>query len=76
VTRLDKPVRRETCRTQEQGRSLIVTLEPGDTISFRQKGCRKSWKTTLSACFALAVKAEVRANQEAKISSKKIRRGY
>ena len=71
MTRLDKPVRRETCRTQEQGRLLIVTLEPGDTIAFRQKGCRKTWKTTLSACFALAVKAEVRANQLERIARKR-----
>ena len=74
MTLLNKPVRRETRCTFEQHRPIIVTLEPGDVIAFRQKGCRKTWKTTLGACFHMAVKAEVRAEQAAKAQARKVRR--
>ena len=59
MTTLTKNVRRETCNTFEQHRPVIVTLEPGDLISFRQKRGRKVWRTTVAACFHLAVKAEL-----------------
>jgi len=59
VTTLTKAVRRETCRTSDGHRPIIVTLEPGDIISFRLKGCRAVVKTTLGACYALAVRASL-----------------
>ena len=58
MTKLKRPVSRETMHTAEQGRPIIVTLEPGDMISFRQKGRRKSWRTTIGHCFWRAVRAE------------------
>jgi hypothetical protein len=72
MTKLLKNVRRETGRVYDRGRSLIVTLEPGDVIGFRPKGTRKTWKTTLGACFLMAVKAQVDADR---IAKKAARRG-
>jgi len=66
MTLLSKQVSRECLRTTDGGRPIITTLEPGDIISFRLKGCRRVFKTTLAACYAVAVKAEVRAAQLAK----------
>jgi hypothetical protein len=73
VTRLLKAIRREARCTYEQGRPIIVTLEPGDMISVRQKGCRTVWRTTLGACLHMAIKAEVRAAQAEKSARKKVR---
>jgi hypothetical protein len=64
MTKLDKNVSRETGRTYDQGRQLVVTLEPGDMISFRQKGCHHVWRTTLGACFMLAVRAEIQSEKK------------
>ena len=66
MTTLTRPVRRETTRTTDGGRQIIVTLEPGDLIRFRLKGCRKTFATTLHACYYMAVKAEVQAARQAK----------
>ena len=61
MTKLDKNISRETTRPAEAGRPLIVTLEPGDIISFRLKGTRQVVKTTLMACYHMALKAEARS---------------
>lgn len=73
MTRLTKQVRRELCRTTEQHRPIIVTLEPGDVISFRQKGCRKVWRTSLEACLHMAIKSEALAAQKAKRETRRTR---
>ncbi|MCJ7543678.1 MAG: hypothetical protein MUP47_03770 [Phycisphaerae bacterium] len=59
-TELRRPVVRQTVRLRHGGQPLIVTLEPGDTISFRAKGRRHMDRTTLEACFWLAAKASAR----------------
>jgi len=74
MTKLTKRITREALNTAEQGRPLIVNLEPGDTISFRQKGCRKVFRTTLAACFWLAVKAEVAEQRRIKAMARTERR--
>ena len=60
TTRLHKAIVRETVNTAVQGRPLIVAMEPGDTIAFRRKGCRRLFRTTIAACFWMAAKAEAR----------------
>jgi hypothetical protein len=65
MTPLRKPVSREST-VRDAGRNVIVTIGPGDIISFRLKGCRKSVTTTLAATFHMAVKAEVAAKRAAK----------
>jgi hypothetical protein len=74
ATTLHAVVVRECMNTSEQGRPIIVAMEPGDTLSFRPKGCRKLWRTTLGACFHMAVKAEVREQQRIKEQARKERR--
>ena len=63
ATLLMKPVSRETLAvTDHPGRKIIVTLEPGDTISFRAKGKRTSYEVPLQACYFLALIYTVNAN--------------
>lgn len=64
MTNLDKPISRVTSRQVDSGRQAVVTLEPGDTIAFRLKGCRYTVRTTLAACYSLAVKTEMQANND------------
>jgi hypothetical protein len=66
MTELNKAIRRECRNTFEQHRPIIVSLEPGDIITFRQKSCRTVWKTTIQACFHMAVKADVLAKKRSK----------
>jgi hypothetical protein len=63
MTSLKKPVRRVTLQEHEQGLPLVVILDPDGTIAFRQKGRRKTFKTTLHACYLMAVSAEVEAER-------------
>jgi hypothetical protein len=74
MTKLKKAISREAMNTAEQGRPLMVTLEPGDTISFRQKGLRKVYRTTLAACFWLAVKTEAAEERRIKALARAERR--
>jgi hypothetical protein len=48
MTRLERPVRRIARRTyavlySRAPRAIVVSLEPGDVISFREVGRRQSW---------------------------------
>ena len=60
MTNLTKPVSRLTTRWRERGRAVVVTLEPGDTISFRPAGTRTIYRTSLQGCFCLAARAAAR----------------
>ena len=56
ATILMKRLSRETLAvTDQHGRKMIVTLEPGDSISFRAKGKRTSYDVPLQACYNLAL---------------------
>ena len=68
ATKLKKPVVREVegwCRKGLFGaggsnkNSLIVSLEPGPIISFREKGRRKSYDIDVESVFMLAVRQDV-----------------
>lgn len=54
ATKLLKPVKRELFSTSRKGRTLIVSLEPGDMISFREKGLKKSFNCYIGHCYVLA----------------------
>jgi hypothetical protein len=73
MIKLEKAVHRETGRSYKtaQGRPLIVTLAPGDMVFFRQKGCRKTWVTTIESCFMLAVWAEINAGKKKQVGRTK-----
>ena len=56
ATLLTKPISRETLAvTDHPGRKIIVTLEPGDMITFRAKGKRTAYEVPLAACYNLAL---------------------
>ena len=63
MTTLNKRVTREM-RHQEKGRPVIVTLSPGDMITFRLKGLRKTYSTSLAACLWLAIKSEANTGKK------------
>ena len=56
MTRLTKAVKRETCKVRRRGRPVIVAMEPGDVLAFREKGRRTWYRVSVGACFDLAVK--------------------
>jgi hypothetical protein len=58
---LVKPLSRLTTHWRQRGRPVVVTLEPGDSISFRLKGTRTIFRTSLEGCFWLAARALARA---------------
>jgi hypothetical protein len=51
-----------------------VTLQPGDIITFRAKGTRTSYATSLWACYVMAVKADIAARKAAKLAERKAAR--
>jgi hypothetical protein len=61
MTRLEKPVRRKTRWTYSvlytgDSRPIVVSLEPGDVISFRELGRRASWSLPIDRLFRQAVR--------------------
>lgn len=58
ATKLTKQISRELLSTEQQGKHrgkpYIVTLLPGDEISFRAKGSRKTYSIFLGHCMRLA----------------------
>jgi len=70
MTPFNKPVRRRT-DTPHRGRRLIVSLEPGDVIGFREERRRKIYYTTAAACFDLAVKQYAAAQRALKKTARK-----
>lgn len=65
TTMLNKTVKRKTFGSH-RGRRFIVTLEPGDVIGFRAERTRKTFYTTLAACYDMAVRQHVAAEKAAK----------
>lgn len=55
MTDLTKAVKRRTCG-MHRGTRFVVTLEPGDVIGFRIERKRRTFYTTLAACFDMAVR--------------------
>lgn len=76
ATKLTKEVSRESGFTKIGGRGkvIIVTLLPGDIISFREKGKRTSYETTIEACAWLAIKQKAAADRAEKAKLKKEKR--
>jgi hypothetical protein len=69
MTDLTKSIRRRTCGNH-RGARFVVTLEPGDVIGFRIERKRRTYHTTLAACFDLAVRMNVAAEKAAKKARK------
>lgn len=61
MTKLNKPIRRETdtiVRDKSKRRVLIVGLEPGDVITVRPKGTRKSYSVSVESVYMFAARIE------------------
>lgn len=53
-----------------RGRRFVVTLEPGDVIGFRAERTRRTFYTTLAACFDMACRQQIAADKAAKRKEK------
>ena len=66
ATLLMKELSRETLAvTNHKGQKMIITLEPGDVLTFRAKGKRTSYSVPIQACYNLALIHTVNSWQEA-----------
>ena len=70
MTDLKKTVRRRTIGSH-RGMRYVVTLEPGDVIGFRQERKRRTFYTSLAACFDMAVRQQVAAEKAAKKAARR-----
>lgn len=61
MTNLNKKVARVTSTSVRNGskaRVLVASLEPGDVIGLRLKGCRKTYYLAIDSAFYYAAKLE------------------
>lgn len=70
ATKLIKDVRREML-APAYGDTYIVTMEPGDEISFRPKGKRTTYRCSLHGCLMLAIFQHIQAAYNAKMEAYK-----
>lgn len=66
MTDLNRPVKRRSRYQVDDRRRVVVTLMPGDVIGFRLERTRRTWTTTLQACYQMAVRHTVAAERAAK----------
>jgi len=73
MTKLIKAVTRRTAIETRNAKpeEFAITLYPNGTIGFRKKGARTEVRTTLGACYAMAVKAEWADRQKEKQKKKR-----
>jgi len=72
MTDLKKVIRRRTVdEVRAIRRRLVVSLEPGDVISFRELGRRRTYSAPISKVFTHVVRWNVEADRAAKKEAKK-----
>jgi hypothetical protein len=69
MTPLTKPVRRITRHPYtvlytSEARPIVVSLEPGDVITFREAGRRQMWSLPIDRMFRQAVRESVHAERK------------
>ena len=69
MTPLAKPVRRLTRRSYSvlyvnEARPIVVSLEPGDVITFREFGRRHTWSLPIDRIFRQAVREVAQAQRK------------
>lgn len=69
MTDLQKTVKRRSIGTLRR-RRFIVSLHPGDVISFREERTRKTYSAPLAVCFDFVLKLNVAADKRAKREAK------
>lgn len=77
MTKLNNPVRRETKNTYSvlyvKARPIVVGIEPGDILTFREKGRRAVFTVPVDTIFRMAVRAHaarIAAEKRAKKKNK------
>lgn len=81
MTSLTKAVRRVTRRTYTvlytgEARPIVVSLEPGDVISFREARRRQMWSLPIDRMFRQAVReAALAQRRERKVRRSRLRAG-
>ena len=75
ATKLINPVKRELLATQ-RGQTMIVEIEPGDTITFRVKGKRTRYTVSLHKVYNLALMQFLLENYKVKLEAYKINKKY
>jgi hypothetical protein len=73
MTRLTKPVRRET-GAQSRGRAIIVELQAPSIIRLREKGRRTSYALDIRAAYDLAAKIQGEALRRERKALRKAKR--
>lgn len=63
MTPLSKPVRRRTLLPHRRGKRVVVSLLPGDLLSFRDERSRREWYLPIGHAYDVAVKAFVAAQR-------------
>lgn len=76
MTSLTKAVRRKTRSSYSvlyagELRPIVVSLEPGDVITFREAGRRHVWSLPIDRMFRQAVREAAQASRREKKSSKR-----
>ena len=73
MTELLKPVTRRTrtaysvlYKTPRHARQIVVTLQPGDLIEFRERGRRCRWRLPIESAFRYAVRRQAFAEMTAR----------
>ncbi len=69
MTSLTKVVRRKTRFSYTvlytgEARSIVVSLEPGDVITFREAGRRQTWSLPIDRMFRQAVREAAQAERQ------------
>jgi hypothetical protein len=69
MTPLTKAVRRVTRHSYpvlyvNEARPIVVSLEPGDVITFREAGRRQTWSLPIDRMFRQAVRESVHAQRK------------
>lgn len=71
MTDLRKPVRRRAVEPTWRGRRVVVMLEPGDVIAFREERTRRWYRAPINKLFLTVAKWNVDAERAAKRASRK-----
>ena len=70
MTDIRKPVHRRTVSPNYMGRRIVVSIEPGDVLGFREERTRRTFRLPVSACWQFAVKLAVAADKAEKRRAK------
>ena len=75
MTTLDKSVFRVTRGAypvlhHRKLRQIVIGFEPGDVITFREKGRRHRWSLSIDGAFKIAIRCQVEADRRAKKQAK------